>query len=90
MVMLLHGTPRSTTPPLLGTQGKLDIAELLYERSLKIDEQVYGPDDPRLAAILGNWAVLLKRQVKRSGSYFLANLPGPPAVPAAALVASLG
>ncbi|CAB1118954.1 unnamed protein product [Ectocarpus sp. CCAP 1310/34] len=49
-------------------QGKFHEAESLYKRSLSIDEKVYGPDHPEVAADLNNMAVLMESQARRWGS----------------------
>lgn len=49
---------------LFRTQRKFQDAEPLYERSLAIDEKVYGPDHPEVATDLNNWAALYEVQVR--------------------------
>lgn len=39
-------------------------ANSLFKRSLAIDEKVFGPDHPKIATTLNNWAVLLENQVR--------------------------
>ncbi|CAM9212844.1 unnamed protein product, partial [Ectocarpus sp. 8 AP-2014] len=45
-------------------EGKYEEAEPLYIRSLAIDEKVYGPDHPKVATSLNDWARLLESQGK--------------------------
>ncbi|CAN0557886.1 unnamed protein product, partial [Ectocarpus sp. 12 AP-2014] len=45
-------------------QRKFQDAEPLYERSLAIDEKVYGPDHPEVATDLNNYAALYEVQGK--------------------------
>lgn len=45
-------------------QGRNEEAELLYKRSLEIDENFYGPDHPDVAADLFNWAEFMRDQVR--------------------------
>ena len=45
-------------------QGKYEEAEPLYQRSLAIDENVYGPDHLEVALDLNNWAWLLEKKVR--------------------------
>ena len=46
------------------SQGRLDEADPLYERSLAIHEKVLGPDHPDVAMVLNNQANLLIAQVR--------------------------
>ena len=39
--------------------GQLDKAERLYRRSLAIEEEIFGPEHPRVAARLNNLAQLM-------------------------------
>ena len=45
-------------------QGKYAEAEPRYERATEIWEKALGPDDPKVAAVLNNRAVLLTSQVR--------------------------
>lgn len=47
-----------------GSQGKLEEAGLLYDRSLAIREKTLGPDHPDVAQSLNNRALLLESQVR--------------------------
>lgn len=58
---------------MLRAQRKFQDAEPLYERSLAIDEKVYGPDHPEVATDLNNWAALYEVQV-RAKMYFFGGL----------------
>lgn len=49
--------------PTLVTQGNLEEAKPLYERSLAIDEKALGPDHPAVATDLNTLARLLQSQV---------------------------
>ncbi|CAM9521442.1 unnamed protein product [Ectocarpus sp. 4 AP-2014] len=55
---------RSRLAHVLGERGKYEEAETLYRRSLAIDEKVYGPDHPEVAAGLNSWAEFLRSQGK--------------------------
>lgn len=46
------------------SQGKYSEAKRLVERSLAIDEKVYGPDHPEVSADLTNLAAVLATQVR--------------------------
>lgn len=46
-------------------QGKYDEADRLYVREMEIMGKVVGPDHPNVAAVLGNQALLLQRQVRK-------------------------
>ncbi|CAN0478877.1 unnamed protein product, partial [Scytosiphon promiscuus] len=48
-----------TTALSLSVVGGEEEAEPLYQRCLAVDEKVYGPDHPEVAADLNNWAGLL-------------------------------
>ena len=45
-------------------EGKLPESEALYKRSLALREQTYGASDPRVAASLRNYALLLRNMGK--------------------------
>ncbi len=42
-------------------QGKYNEAEPPYQRALAIDEKALGPDHPRVATVLENYAALLHK-----------------------------
>lgn len=52
-------------PPYHLAKGKCEDADLLYQRALKIQENVYGEDHPEVAVTLINWAKLLETQVSK-------------------------
>lgn len=45
------------------SQEKFGEADPLYQRVLEIDEKVYGPGHPEVAADLTTWAAMLMSQV---------------------------
>lgn len=49
---------------LFSPQDKFDEAEALFRSSLAIDEEIYGPDHPDVATVLGNLTVVLMAQVR--------------------------
>lgn len=51
------------TVSLLVEQGNIIAAELLYKRSLDIQERALGPDHPAVTTTLTNFAQLLVQQV---------------------------
>lgn len=48
-------------------QERLDEAGKLYEQAIEIQQKVFGPDDRKVAMLLGNRALLLLKQVSRKG-----------------------
>ena len=65
---LLASRPRnnqrhSTSQTFAGGQGKYADADLLFTRSLAIQEEMLGPDHPDAATSQGNRANLLMKQV---------------------------
>jgi tetratricopeptide (TPR) repeat protein len=44
--------------------NKYDLAEPLYKRALEMRKQVLGPNDPSVAAVMRNYAVLLRAMGK--------------------------
>lgn len=53
-------------PPCSSAQGQYEIAEPLYRRATRIDENALGVNHPRVARDLSNWAELLQAQVNSS------------------------
>ncbi len=51
---------------LLTATNRVSEAERLYRRALAIDEQTFGPDNPKIALDLNNLAMLLKDTDRRS------------------------
>lgn len=51
-------------------QGKYEEADPLCRRALAINEAVLGPQHPRVASALNNWAELSKAQVGAQGNDF--------------------
>lgn len=47
----------------LKQQGEYDKAYPLYQRALRMNEQILGPDNPDVATDLNNLATLLEKQV---------------------------
>lgn len=45
-------------------QEEYDVADCLHRRSLKIDEEIFGADHPKVASDLKNWADSLFEQVR--------------------------
>lgn len=60
--LLLFWRP-NRSPNCFVPQGNYADAKPLYERSLAIDEQVYGRSHPEVATVLDNIAELLMEQV---------------------------
>lgn len=57
--------PTRLTPPwnVHTLQGEYDKAYPLYQRALRMDEKIFGPDNPEVATDLNNLATLLEKQV---------------------------
>lgn len=51
------------------SQGKYEEADLLFTRSLAIDEKAHGLDHPEIASNLDAWASLLMLQVRAVGIF---------------------
>lgn len=64
---IFRGLDHSQRLPIV-TQGKYLQAATLFTRAQEINEEVFGPNDPRVATTVNNRAGLLQMQVRAGGS----------------------
>jgi tetratricopeptide (TPR) repeat protein len=63
-----HAAAASILNNLLWTKGDRVSAVKLYRRAVSIDESVYGPEDPEVAADLANLRMLLKERCENTAA----------------------